>query len=415
MQKKAFVFPGQGSQYVGMGKKWCENFKTASEVFEEASEALSFDLKKMCFEAEKSELTLTYNAQPAILTTSVAMYRVLMEEEGITPDLMAGHSLGEISALTCAGAIDFADAVKIVRKRGELMQQTVAPELGCMVAVSTRDVEKLEDICKSVSGPDGIAGISNYNSRTQTVISGHRHAVDQAVKILEEDQIKTSQLNVSAPFHCSLMQPAAELFREELAQYSFYNLKYPVLSNVTAKPYQSKKDIVENLTAQIVMPVQWVNCMIYAKMAMVQYAVELGPGNVLKNMIKNIVSDIPFFSYDNPSDVTALKKHIQNSYIPFLSRSMGICAATRNFNWDAEEYRKGVIEPYNQISELQQLIEAEGRDATREEMQQAIEMLLKMFRTKKIQRDEQIARFKELFRDTNTEALFQDFDYSAIQ
>ncbi|HEU4962703.1 MAG TPA: ACP S-malonyltransferase [Bacilli bacterium] len=415
MLKKAFVFPGQGSQYVGMGKKLCENYKTASDLFDEASDALSLDLKKMCFEGEQSELTLTYNAQPAILTTSVAMFRVCMEEEGIKPDLMAGHSLGEISALTAAGAIEFADAVKIVRKRGEFMQQAVPPELGSMVAVSTRDVEKLEAICRSVSASGGVVSISNYNSRTQTVVSGDRQAVDEVVKILEEEQIKASRLNVSAPFHCSLMQPAAEQFQQELANYTFHDLQYPVLSNVTAKPYQGKEDIVGNLTAQIVMPVRWVECMWYAKMAMMQYAVELGPGKVLKNMMKGIASDIPFYGYDNAADIETLKKRIKMSILPFLSRSMGISAATRNANWDAQAYRKGVIEPYNRISELQQLIEQEGREATREEMQQGIEMLLTMFETKKVPRDEQIVRFKELFQDSGTEELFQDFDYEAIK
>ncbi|AIQ51350.1 ACP S-malonyltransferase [Paenibacillus sp. FSL R7-0331] len=414
MTKKAIVFPGQGSQYVGMGKKLCENFKTASDVFDQASEALSLDMKKMCFEGEKSELTLTYNAQPAILTTSVAMFRVFMEEEGVTPDLMAGHSLGEISALTCAGAINFSDAVKIVRRRGEFMQQTIAPELGSMVAVLTRDIDKLEEVCRSVSGKEGIASISNFNSITQTVISGNRNAVDQVVTILEKEDIKVSRLNVSAPFHCELMQPAAELFKEELAKYTFNDLEYSVLSNVTAKPYGGKEDIVENLTAQIVMPVQWVNCMIYAKMLTVQYAVELGPGNVLKNMMKGITSDLPTYSYDNPSEIIALKKYIQNKYIPFLSRSLGISAATRNFNWDEETYRKGVIEPYNHINDIQQLIEREDRVATSEEMQLAIEMLLKMFRTKKTPRDEQIARFKQLFNDSGTQGLFKDFDYSMI-
>lgn len=415
MRKKAFVFPGQGSQYIGMGKKLVENFKPASDVFEEANEALSFDLRKLCFEGDKSELTLTYNAQPAILTTSVAMFRVLMAEEGITPDLMAGHSLGEISALTAAGAIDFADAVKIVRKRGEFMQQAVPPLLGSMIAVMTRDVENLEDICRSVSGPSGIASISNFNSRTQTVISGNRHTVDQVFKILEEQQIKSSQLNVSAPFHCALMEPAAEMFKQELANYTFHDLKYPVLSNVTAIPYQGKEDIVENLAAQIVMPVRWVDCMTYAKMAMVQYAVEIGPGNVLKNMMGGIYSDIPFYCYDNPANVAALKKRIEKSYIPFLSRCLGISAATRNYNWNGEEYRKGVIVPYNRINELQQHIEKEGRTANLEEMQQGMEMLLMMFQTKKTPLDEQVARFKELFRDSGTEALFHDFDYHAIK
>jgi len=414
MVKKAFVFPGQGSQYIGMGKKLCENFKIASDIFEETSEILSVNMKKMCFEGERSELTLTYNTQPAILTTSVAMFKVCMEEEGVVPDIMAGHSLGEISALTCADAIKFSDAVKIVRKRGKFMQEAVASEIGSMVAILSRDVEKIEDVCKSVSGINGIINISNYNSRTQTVISGDRNAIDKAVEILSDENIKIKHLNVSAPFHCPLMQPAAELMKKELEKYTFSDPVYPVLSNVTAKLYKGKEDIIENLTSQIVMPVQWVNCMVYFKMAMIEYGIEIGPGNVLKNIMKTNVPNIEFYAYDNVSDVMVLKKYIKNSYIPFLSRSMGIAVSTRNKNWNVEEYREGVIEPYNKINELQQLIEKEEREANLDEMQQAINMLLSMFKTKKTSHDEQISRFKELFCDTGTEALFKNFDYSVI-
>lgn len=414
MVKKAFVFPGQGSQYIGMGKKLCENFKIASDTFDEASEALSMDIKKMCLEGDQAELTLTHNAQPAILTLSTAMFKVCMKEEGIQPDLMAGHSLGEISALTCAGAIQFSDAVNIVRKRGEFMQHAVSPERGSMMAILCRDVEKIENICKLISNESSMACISNFNSRTQLVISGDQKAIDEAVNILSEEKIKVNKLNVSAPFHSPLMQPAADQLREELEKYTFNDPIYPVLSNVTAKPYQGREDIINNLTSQIVMPVQWVQSMIYLKKAMVLYGVELGPGNVLRNMMKSNISDIRIFSYDNNADVEKLKKHIKNSYTPFLSRSMGIAVATKNLNWNNEEYKKGVIEQYNKINEIQKMVEKDGREANMDEMKQAVDMLLCVFKTKKTSHDEQISRFKELFCDTGTETIFKDFDYSVI-
>lgn len=412
MGKKAFVFPGQGSQYVGMGKKLCENFKVASNIFDEASEAISVDLKKMCFEGNAAELKLTFNAQPAILTTSIAMYKVFMEEEGITPDIMVGHSLGEISALTCADAIKLKDAVKLARKRGEFMQQAVSVDISAMVAILSRDVEMIENLCKENTGANGCVSISNYNSRTQTVISGDKEAVLRVEAILAEKNIKTNQLNVSAPFHCALMKPAAEMFKSELEQYTFSAPIYPVLSNVTAMPYRSENDIIDNLTAQIVMPVQWVKSMQYLKKAMIAYGVELGPGNVLKNLMRTNVSDIKFFAYDNKDDAAKVKQHIKNSYIPFITRSMGIAVATKNNNWDAAEYKRGVIDPYNKVNELQQKLENEGKTPSLKEMQQAIDMLISVFRTKKTSSDEQIMRFKELFSDTGTEKLFENFEYT---
>lgn len=414
MVKKAFLFPGQGTQYVGMGKKLCSEFSVASETFDEASEALSLDLKKLCFEGNIEELTLSYNAQPAILVTSVATYRVLEETMKKKPDIMAGHSLGELSALTCAGAIDFPDAVKIVRKRGQFMQDAVANGVGAMAAVETRDHDKVKELCKQISTDTKVLGISNYNSRKQIVISGHKEAVEEAIGVLEKDGIKSKKLKVSAPFHCALMQPAAEMFEQELSNYKFHDMKYPVLSNVDGKPYAGKEVIIKNLVSQIVMPVQWSKSMDYLKMAMIQYAVEVGPGKVLKNLMKTNHADIKMFAYDNASDAHELEKYVESLNIPFLSRSLGIAVSTQNTNWNQEEYLKGVIEPYNKIEKMQAVIENEGRTATMDEMNQAIQMLLILFKTKGVKKEEQIALLQELFSDTGMEETFEEFDFSVI-
>lgn len=405
MEKRAFLFSGQGSQYVGMGKQIFERSKIASDIFDEASDALSFDLKKLCMEGSKEELTLTCNAQPAILTTSVAMYK-MCEEEGIRADIMAGHSLGEISALTCSMGINFADAVKLVRKRGEFMQQAVPEGKGAMIAVRTRDVEKVQEICKEVSQNEKKAAISNYNSKVQYVVSGDKEAVDAVAKSLEKEGIRVSYLNVSAPFHSPLMQPAADMFLEELKKYTYHDLCVPVLSNVTGKPYEGKEAIIENLTRQIVEPVQWIKCMGYLKMNMVTHAVEAGPGNVLKSLMRHNISDIKTYALDKPDQVDKLKEYIEKTTIPFLSRAMGIAVATRNQNWSEDEYQKGVVEPYTKISQMQEKIEQENRKATKEEMEEALNMLKQVFETKKVSKDEQEMRLKQLFRDTRTEDLF---------
>lgn len=414
MAKSIFLFSGQGSQYVGMGKVLCQNYKLASDIFDEASEYLGEDMKKLCFQSSREELQLTKNAQPAILTTSYAMFKVCSEEMSLKPEVMAGHSLGEISALTCAGAIDFKDAVQLARKRGEFMQDAVKPGDGLMAAIQTRDVLKVEEICNAVSTEQEPVSISNYNSRLQTVISGSKNAVTKAVELLETENMKTKFLDVSAPFHCILMKPSAERFREELEKCTFHDFKYPVLSNVTADLYGGKEDIITNLTEQIVKPVRWTECMNYAKRHMIQYGVEFGPMKVLKNLMVRNVPDIKIYAYDNAGDVEELKECIKKYNIPFIPRAMGIAVATKNNNFDSDEYRKGVIEPYNKMQRIQQMIEQEQRDANKEEMDMAIDMLLSTFKTKKTEKEEQVERFKQLFKDTGTEDVFQEFDYSLI-
>ena len=411
MIKKAFLFPGQGSQYIGMGKNLCEKYEVAKRTFEEADEAFGFSLSNLCFSGDISELTLTKNAQPAILTTSVAMFRVL-QEKGITPEYMAGHSLGEISALTCAEAIPFVDAVRFANKRGMFMQDAVTNGSGAMAAVNTRDIQMLQEVCEE-SAEGKIVGISNYNSFVQQVISGEVSAVNRVVEKLEEKNIKTKFLNVSAPFHSPLMQQAADKFEEEIKNYRFKKPVCTVIANVDAKPYADENEIADKLIRQIVSPVRWTDTMIYMKKAMVRYCIEVGAGHVLKNLMKTNVSDLKTFTFDTEAD--EIYNYFENSFYPFMSRMMGIIVATKNNNWNEEEYKNGVIEPYSEISNMQKLIESESRKASVDEMNKAMALLLKVFETKKTPAEEQVERIKELIADTNTMKVFSDFDYSAIK
>lgn len=414
MIKRAFVFPGQGAQYVGMGKKICEKYSIAKETFQEASEALNIDILKLCTESDLGELTLSKNAQPAILTTSVAMYRVFCQEEEIKANILAGHSLGEISALTCAGAIELADAVKIVRKRGEFMQEAVEGIDTKMVAISYREPKKIEELCKKFSTDSEKVAISNYNSRSQLVLSGKSKVVDQVLKELENEQVMSRELKVSAPFHTSYMKPAADKLKEELLKYQFHDLNTPVLSNVTANLYCGKESIVDNLYHQVYMPVRWSDCMFYLKKSMVTYGVEMGPGQVLKQLMKANYSDIKFYTYDGEKEIEKIRMVTKQGYIPFLSRCLGIACATKNNNWNNNEYEEGVVKPYKEIARMQEQVEKEEREATKEEMEMAIDMLKKMFQTKGTDEKERVQRFKELFYDTGTEKLFSSFDYNNI-
>lgn len=410
VHKKAFLFPGQGSQYIGMGKALCEKYPVAKQTFEEANDALGFSLSDLCFNGDLAELTLTKNAQPAILTTSVATFRVL-QEKGIRPEILAGHSLGEISALTCAGVFSFSDAVKLAQTRGELMQEAVPAGQGAMAAVMTRDVAMLEELCASVREQDVLV-ISNYNTRTQQVISGDIAAVNRAVEKLNEGEVKTKLLNVSAPFHCPLMEPAAKAFGEVLRGYEIHEPAFPVLANINARPYGGADTVIDSLVQQIVSPVRWADSMTYLKKAMIKYCVEVGSGRVLKNMMKTNISDIPVYAFEGEEE--DLYQHFEDCKFPIVSRAMGIAVATRNRNWDAEAYETGVVAPYKEMTSIQTRIEQEDRLATEEETKKAVHLLMTIFRTKGTPVEEQRFRLGQLFEDCGRTDLLQRIDEMMI-
>jgi [acyl-carrier-protein] S-malonyltransferase len=427
MSKLALLFPGQGSQNVGMGMGFYEKYPAAKRAFEEANDALGFDLKKLCAEGPMEELTKTFNSQPAILVTSVALYRVYLEEFGAVPLFGAGHSLGEITALTCAGAIDFADAVKIVRRRGQFMQDAVPEGLGGMMAVMGSDPETIAGICAKVSTPENLVVISNYNSPTQTVISGHKDALNKVSEELAALKVKTIALKVSAPFHSPLMKPAADQLKAELQKYQYHELKFSVLSNVTAKPYSGKDSLVENLVQQLVQPVQWTDSMKYLQSQGIDLAVEAGSMTVLKDLMKKNIPEIPVFSYDKEPDRKQLEEKLPRTAsastgsapgaasvdkamkLKLMIRCLAIVVCTRNQNWDNDEYQKGVVEPYRKIQQLVDELEKENKEPTLAQMTEALEMLRLVFKTKKTPLDEQIERFNQVFNETGTRGLFPEF------
>ncbi len=418
MMKMAFLFPGQGSQYVGMGKSLCQSFPEAGNTFDEANEALGFDLKRLCFEGGMEELTKTENTQPAVLTASIAAYRIYRKEIGVEPVLMAGHSLGEISALCCAGGINFSDAVKIVNQRGRFMQDAVAPGNGMMAAVSGLAESVIEEECRKASQNGRLAVVSNYNSPDQIVISGHTPAVEEVSESLNNKGARVVPLRVSAPFHSPLMQPAALRLRVELEKYNFGELIYSVISNVTAAPYPGKDSIIEYLTRQIVQPVHWQASIEHMLKEGVDFVVELGPQAVLCNLLKKNTPQIPAYSYDNAADVQKLKKVLACGEQREIQQGMDViiqCIAeavcTKNSNWDEEEYQKGVVVPYRQIKVLKEEIEKANRQPTIEEVRAALEMLKSVFRTKKVAHDEQVVRFNDIFETTHSKGIFTDFQY----
>jgi [acyl-carrier-protein] S-malonyltransferase len=306
MSDIAFIFPGQGSQQVGMGKDMADNFKVARETFEEADEALGFSISSLCFDGPEEELKLTQNTQPAILTMSVACLRVLSEETGIQPALLAGHSLGEYSSLTAAGAIGFADAVRTVRLRGTFMQESVPPGEGAMAAILGLEADAVEDICKKAAQGE-VVSPANFNSPWQIVISGHAGAVSRAVEYaMEQDAKKAVMLAVSAPFHCSLMKPAAEKLKEALQDIPVSDISTPVISNADAAPYPSKDEIKQLLVKQVDHPVRWDESMREVAKRNIAAVIEIGPGKVLSGLMRRITKEVKTANLENPGDLQGL-------------------------------------------------------------------------------------------------------------
>ncbi len=284
----AFVFPGQGSQHAGMGKDLADNFKVAKEVFEEANDALGFDLASLCFNGPEEDLKLTMNTQPAILTTSIAALKVVEQETDLKPSFTAGHSLGEYSALVCSGSMQFADAVRTVRQRGAFMQEAVPVGVGAMAAIIGLDADALDSVCCDAAEGE-VVSAANFNSPGQVVIAGHTSAVDRAIVLAKERGAKRAlPLPVSAPFHCSLMVPAGERLADVLGDIVFNPMSIPVVSNVEALPNSDHERIKELLIAQVSAPVKWDASIEKMVADGVERFIEIGAGKVLSGLVKRI-------------------------------------------------------------------------------------------------------------------------------
>ncbi|HEX2924793.1 MAG TPA: ACP S-malonyltransferase [Ruminiclostridium sp.] len=418
MSKIALLFPGQGSQYVGMGKPFFDNFTIAKDTFHEAGDVLGFDLSKICFEGGMEELTRTEHTQPAILTTSVAMFRVFMQELGIKPHCLAGHSLGEISALTCTGAVKFSDAVILVRNRGLYMQNAVPNGLGAMSSISKIDRACIEEECRLISQKGKTVVVSNYNSKEQIVVSGDKEAVSELGEVLIGKGAEIVPLKVSAPFHSPLMQPAASAFKEEIGRYEFNDMKWSVISNVDALPYGSRDEIKDKLVTQIVSPVLWDKSMKYMFDMGMEYFIEIGPKTVLKNLTLRNLSGVKAYAYDKKEDSEKLagdlrrmeSETVQNtSFNAVIDKCVATAVCTRNRNWDESQYQSGVVKPYNDMTAMQESLETEGGQATIEQAHKALSLLKIIFETKKVPLEEQIERFNQVIRETETISVFDEF------
>jgi [acyl-carrier-protein] S-malonyltransferase len=307
-KKTALVFPGQGSQKVGMGRAWADAAEEARRTFEEADDVLGFPLSRLCWEGPEEELGLTVNTQPALLATSIAIYRSLAGQGlHVEPTAMAGHSLGEYSALVAAGALELADALRLVRRRGQLMQEAVPVGVGAMAAFIGLDDEAVATLAADVADGE-ICAVANYNSPGQTVIAGHKAAVDRAVALAKERGArKATLLAVSAPFHSPLMRPAREGMIPALAAVEFRDPRVPVVSNVDAAPVATGDAARDALARQIDGPVRWVESVKWmADELGVQAFLEVGPGNVLTGLNRRIATGTVCASLSDPEQLRKL-------------------------------------------------------------------------------------------------------------
>ena len=286
MVKIAFVFPGQGSQFVGMGKDFYDHYSEARNLFEEANEILQYDISRICFDGPEDTLRLTENTQPALLIHSIMTLKIL-RENGINSVLAAGHSLGEFSALVAAGALKFQDAVRLVNLRGKFMQEAVPVGIGSMAAIIGLPIEKIQELCNRVSSDANLVQPANLNSPVQTVIAGHKEAVEKvSIDALTAGAKKAVALPVSAPFHSVLMKPAEIKLQKELIATKFYDLSFPVINNIEAKPITKGSDARESLVKQVCSPVRWSETMQCIVDHEIDSVVELGSGKVLSGLMK---------------------------------------------------------------------------------------------------------------------------------
>lgn len=307
MSKTAFIFPGQGAQYIGMGKELFQNIEVCKNIFDIADKELNFQLSKLCFEGTESELNITENTQPAILTTSIAALMAL-REHGIKCDVTAGLSLGEYSALVCSGSMDFRDAVKLVKKRGRFMQEAVPAGIGTMAAILGLDANLVAEAC-SEARTFGIVEIANLNCPGQIVIAGEIAAVEHALELAKEKGAKRVMLlSVSAPFHTSMLRPAAEKLETELRNINIKDFTIPLMTNVNGDYVKSKEDIKANLKLQVMSSVLWETIIRNMIKDGVDTFVEIGPSKVLSGFVKKIDRKLTII---NVEDMLSLNKAVE--------------------------------------------------------------------------------------------------------
>lgn len=416
LKKTALLFPGHGSQYSGMAKKWLE-FWMVPRIFELASDTLGIDVKKICIDGDAKDLN--EYTQPIILTASYVAYQVLIDKYEFSPEFLAGHSLGEFTALTCAGALEFEHALKIVYKRGELMKQVASEVDGSMVALMGLSAEEISKTCKHISKTLSFVTISNFNSEDQHTISGQTDAVKKAVSLLEAKGARPMEVNINAPYHSVLMQAVVEPLKVELSKYKINTPNVKVISNTKALPFDNEDDLREALAFQIVRPVKWYDSIGYMVRSGIDELIEVGPQAILRNLMMFNEWDANFYSFDDRRDEELIHELLgmqdpllrvdKARKIALLQGCLAEAISTQNRNEEISEYRSSVLLPYKELKAKIFHLSTSDSDIASHHLNRSLQTLKKIMVGKGVPIQEQRQRFKRILYETGLFDYFEDY------
>ncbi len=392
MNKIVFVFPGVGSQYVGMAQKFHDKYQVVKDAFSEASDILKTDILNLCLDTtKKNELNELENAQTVLVTLSTAMFRVYLEEVGVLPHFCMGHSLGEYSALCAAGVIRFADALQLVHQRGLIIKNVSKTGNGTMMWVINLDPAFVAEMCQKLVEDGEEVFVSAYDSPTQSSISGNGESIMKAAKMLEKAGAIIYPLKMSGPFHSPLMHQAATEMKSLLKTFQYQPPICPVIANRNALPYEGVESVTENLAQQLVSPIRWQASINYVLAQGVRVALEIGPKDVLKFLIKKNATDIQTFTMDNQEDFKNFQERFilgKEDFVQTIGRCLGVATGSRNYNFDNTEYDELVIKPYRRIESMYATLKANQttteNPATEKDLMEAMHLLRGILMGKKI-------------------------------
>ncbi|MGE5343920.1 MAG: ACP S-malonyltransferase [Candidatus Omnitrophota bacterium] len=402
MKPIAFLFPGVGSQYVGMGKTLYDNFDVYRRTFEEAGDILNMDIADLCFTKEKKkELDLLENAQAVLVTAGIASYRVFRQETDIQPNYCMGHSLGEYTALCAAGVMDFPAALMLVRERGLIVKEVSAGIQGTMMWVINLDTSIVETVCNELSVPGQEVYVSAFDSPAQSSISGHTDMLMTVARELEKRGAIVYPLQLSGPFHCPLMKEAAERMASVLHRYEYKKPGCAVLANHNALPYSDESAVIENLSLQLVSPIRWKACLEYIVDKGVHVGIEMGPKNVLKFLVQKNVNTITVYTTDNEKDIAKIKDELvlkEDEYLKLIGRCLGAAVSTKNNNVDAgeAEYAERVVKPYRKIEAYYNQFVSSAEKPQKQHVQEALGVLRDIMDAKRVPQPVQDQWFQRL-------------------